>query len=198
MIAIYNRVKELEIYAEENNIPIMERKGINFLMNYIKENDVSTILEIGTAIGYSAINMALVKSNIRIISIEKDQKRYLEAIKNIKNFGLEKQIYLILGDALDVSLDAKFDLIFIDAAKGQYIKFFEKFSTNLEENGSIITDNIYFHGLVLSEEEIKSKNLRGIVEKIRKYIAFLKNNKKFHTKFYKVGDGISVSKKRGE
>lgn len=198
MITIYSEIKQLEKYAEENNIPIMERKGLNFLMDFIKTNEVKTILEIGTAIGYSAINMALVREDIHIISIERDEKRYLEALKNIKSFGLDKQISLILGDALEVSIKQKFDMVFIDAAKGQYIKFFDKFSDNLKEGGAIITDNIYFHGLVLSEEEIVSKNLRGIVDKIRKYIAFLKNHKKFTTKFYKVGDGVSVSIKKGD
>lgn len=198
MIYIYTDMKLLEKYAEENNIPIMEKKGITFLMNFIKMNNVKTILEIGTAIGYSAINMAMVDEDIQVVSIERDQKRYLEAIKNIKHFGLDKQINLILGDALEVEIKNKFDLVFIDAAKGQYIKFFDKYCNNLNKRGVIITDNIYFHGLVLSDEEIKSKNLRGIVDKIKKYIAFLKANKKFITKFYKVGDGISISLKKEE
>lgn len=185
--------KQIEKYAEEKNIPIMQKSGINFLTKYIEENNIKNILEIGTAIGYSAIKMALVNDKIKVTTIEKDTERYLTALKNIKDFDLEKRITLISGDALDIELDGKFDLIFIDAAKGQYIKFFEKYSKNLKKNGVIVSDNLDFHGFVKQEERIISKNLRQLVNKIRNYIEFLKNNTDFTTTFYKVGDGISVS-----
>lgn len=187
--------KQIEKYAEEHNVPIMQKSGINFLKKYISENNVKNILEIGSAIGYSAIKMALVSDKVKVTTIEKDNERYLMALKNIKEFDLEKRITLISGDALNVELEDKFDLIFIDAAKGQYIKFFEKYSKNLKKNGVIISDNLDFHGLVEQEERIASKNLRQLVNKIRNYIDFLKNNTEFTTKFYKIGDGISVSTK---
>lgn len=185
--------KQLEKYAEEKNIPIMQKTGINFLTKYIEENNVKNILEIGTAIGYSAIKMALVNDKIKVTTIEKDTDRYLTALKNIKDFELEKRITLISGDALEVNLEDKYDLIFIDAAKGQYIKFFEKYSKNLKKNGVIVSDNLDFHGFVNQEERIVSKNLRQLVNKIRNYIEFLKENTEFTTTFYKVGDGISIS-----
>lgn len=185
--------KQIEKYAEEFNIPIMEKSGINFLTKYITENNVKSILELGSAIGYSAIKMALVNEKIKVTTIERDDERYLIALKNIKEFGLEKRITLVHADALEIDLEEKYDLIFIDAAKGQYIKFFEKYSKNLNKNGVIISDNIEFHGFVNQEERIESKNLRQLVNKIRNYIDFLKNNKEFTTKFYKIGDGISVS-----
>ena len=187
--------KQIEKYAEEHNVPIMQKSGINFLTKYISENNVKNILEIGSAIGYSAIKMALVNDKVKVTTIEKDDERYLMALKNIKEFDLEKRITLISGDALNVELEDKFDLIFIDAAKGQYIKFFEKYSKNLKKNGVIISDNLDFHGLVEQEERIPSKNLRQLVNKIRNYIDFLKNNTEFTTKFYKIGDGISISTK---
>ena len=188
--------KSIEKYAEEHNIPIMEKTGIKFLTKYIEENNVKSILEIGSAIGYSAIKMALVNENIKITTIEKDNVRYMEALKNIKDFGLEKRITLIYGDALLLNIEDKYDLIFIDAAKGQYINFFEKYSKNLNKKGIIISDNIDFHGLVNKEERIESKNLRQLVDKIRRYIDFLKENASFETTFYKVGDGVSISRKR--
>lgn len=188
-------LKHIEKYAEEYNIPIMEKDGIRFLTKYILENNVKNILEIGSAIGYSAIKMALIDDSIKVTTIERDNNRYLEALKNIKNFGLEKRITLIYGDALLINLDDKYDLIFIDAAKGQYTKFFEKYSRNLNENGAIVTDNINFHGFVNQTERIVNKNLMQLVDKIRKYIEFLKENVDFTTKFYKVGDGISISRK---
>lgn len=190
-----NDFKYIEKYAEEHNIPIMEKTGINFLTKYIKENNIKNILEIGSAIGYSAIKMALVDEKIKITTIEKNDSRYLEALKNIKNFNLEKQITLVLADALDIELSEQYDLIFIDAAKGQYIKFFEKFKKNLKKSGVIISDNIMFHGYVEKKERIESKNLRQLVNKIKNYIDFLENNDEFNTIFYKIGDGISVSER---
>lgn len=193
-----SNLKEIEEYAEINNIPIMDKKGINFLCKFIETNEIKTILEIGTAIGYSAIKMALVNKNIHIVSIERDQERYIEAVKNIKKFKLDKRITLVLGDALDLNVDfqEKFDMIFIDAAKSQYIKFFNKFEKNLEDDGVIVSDNMNFHGLV-DESEIKSKNLRQLITKLKKYISFLEENDKYDTKFYKVGDGVAITAKKG-
>lgn len=187
--------KHILEYADEYNIPIMEKSGIKFLTKYIEENNIKNILEIGTAIGYSAIKMSLVNDNIKVTTIERDNTRYIEALKNIKDFNLDKRITLIYGDALDLKISDKFDLIFIDAAKSQYINFFSKFSKNLKKNGVIISDNIKFHGLVDQTERIESKNLRQLVDKLRKYISFLNESNDFITKFYKIGDGISVSKK---
>ena len=191
-----NLIKEMEIYAEEKNIPIMQKKGIDFLCKIISKSDVKNILEIGTAIGYSAIKMALVNEDINVTSIERDQDRYIMALSNIKKAKLDKRINVIYKDALDVKIKGKYDLIFIDAAKGQYIKFFEKFKENLNPGGIIISDNLSFHGLVEQKERIESRNLRQLVGKIRKYVEFLENNKEFKTKFYKVGDGIAVSLKK--
>ena len=189
-----NGIKEIKEYAEKENVPIMQDDGIEFLTTFIIKNQVKTVLEIGTAIGYSAIKMALSSPNLRVVSIERDEKRYLEAVKNIKKVQLEDRITLIFKDALDVKLEDKFDLIFIDAAKSQSIHFFEQFERNLNDRGYIVTDNLNFHGYVFKkEEEIKSKNLRALVRKIKDYHKYLEENKKFKTEFYDIGDGISVS-----
>ncbi|MBQ2639889.1 MAG: O-methyltransferase [Bacilli bacterium] len=197
MVENYSIVKDIKKYASDNKIPIMLDDGINFLTNFIIKNQVKNILEIGTAIGYSAIKMCLCSPNVKVTSIERNETRYLEALKNIKRLNLEDRITLIYNDAENVKLDDKFDLIFIDAAKAQNIKFFESFEKNLNTNGFIITDNLKFHGLVdKDEEEIKSRNVRGLVRKIKEYIKFLENNKKYNTEFYDLGDGISVSIKK--
>ena len=188
-------LEEIEEYAKENNVPIMMKDGIDFLTNYIKENNVKNILELGTAIGYSSIKMALVDKDIYVTTIERDENRYNEAIKNIKKVELGNQINAILDDAFNIDLDFKFDLIFIDAAKAQNIKFFNKFKNNLSENGVIITDNLKFHGLVDSEY-IESRNVRGLVRKIKNYVQFLKENEEFETTFLEIGDCISISKKK--
>ena len=191
---VYVQLKEIEEYAKDNHVPIMLKDGIDFLTDYIKKNEIKSILEVGTAIGYSAISMALVSNDIKITTIERDSKMYDLAIKNIKSFNLESRVEVIFEDALNVEINNKYDLIFIDAAKSQYIKFFEKFKHNLNFNGVIVTDNLFFHGLVENPEGC-SRNTRQLVEKIRKYVEFLKENKEFDTKFISIGDGISISKK---
>lgn len=191
----YSALKEIQIYAEENNVPIMTNDGITFLTNYIIKYKVQKILEVGTAIGYSAIMMALANPEAEITTIERDEKRYLEAIKNIKKFGLEDRINLIYKDAFDVNINEEFDLIFIDAAKAQNTKFFEKFEKNLKNTGTIITDNMNFHGLVDKDpSEIESRNLRALLRKVRDYKKFLEENEKYETEFYDIGDGIAVSR----
>lgn len=189
-----NSIKE---YAYTNNIPIMQDEGINYLINYIKENNIKNILEIGTAIGYSAIMMCMADKDVSVVTIERDEKRYLEAIKNIKKFKLEERIHLIYNDALEVKLNNQYDLIFIDAAKAQNKNIFERFEKNLRESGTIITDNMNFHGLIFEDEKnITSRNLRQLVRKIKDYHIFLENNNYYETEILNIGDGIAISIKK--
>ena len=161
-------ISQMRQYAEDYNIPIMVDEGINFLRNFIAKYNIKIILEIGTAIGYSAIMMASVKEDIYVTTIERDEKRYLEAVKNIKKAGLQDRINIIYKDALEVDLEEKFDMIFIDAAKAQYTNFFNKFDYNLIPNGTVITDNMSFHGLVdQDEDKIESRNLKQLVKYTR-------------------------------
>ena len=193
----YAKVKEIREYARDNKVPIMNQEGIDFLTTFIIKHQIKNVLEIGTAIGYSAIMMSLCSPNLKVTTIERDEERYLEAIKNIKKLSLEDRITLIFNDALKTRVEGKYDLIFIDAAKAQNIKFFELFERNLNDGGFIITDNMYFHGLVKkNEKEIKSRNVRGIVRKIKGYITFLKENDDYNTTIYDIGDGIAVSEKK--
>ena len=188
-------MNDIEEYARVNNIPIMQKDGIEFLCNYIKDNNITNILEIGTAIGYSAIKMCLVSDNVKVTTIERDIERYNIAIENIDKFDLNDRINVILGDALDINLADKFDLIFIDAAKSQYIKFFEKFEVNLNDKGVIVSDNLSFHGLVEDPSKTHNRNTKQLVGKIKKYIDYLKNNNKYTTTFYSLGDGVAISVK---
>ena len=191
-------MKELEEYAKINNIPIMQKDGILYLINYIKENNIKNILEIGSAIGYSSIIMASINSDIRITTIERDKDRYDLAVFNIKKYNLDKQINIIYGDAVDTDIAGMYDLIFIDAAKGKNIFFFEKYKNNLVKGGTIITDNLSFHGLVEDSDLVKTKNQRGIVNKIKDFISFLDNNEEFATEYIPVGDKIAISKRRSD
>ena len=190
-------IKEMEHYAQENNVPIIQKESIVYIMKYIKEHNIKSILEIGSAIGYSAILMASVSDDIKLTTIERDQTRYMECLKNIKKSEMDKRITVLYQDALEVNLTGvSYDLIFIDAAKGQNINFFEKYKNFLNEGGTIITDNIAFHGMVGKSSEIESKNLRELVQKIENYIEYLKNNDEFNTEFLSIGDGLSVSTRK--
>lgn len=192
-------ILEMENYAKENNVPIIEKESIAFIMKYIKANNIQNILEIGSAIGYSTILMATANTDVKVTTIERDETRYMECLKNVKKAELDKKINVVYQDALEVNLsNVSYDLIFIDAAKGQYKKFFEKFKHFLAPNGVIITDNLQFHGLVGKKETIESKNLRALVDKIETYIEFLKENEEFETKFLEIGDGLSVSMRKSD
>lgn len=185
-------------YAKTNKVPIINDEGLGFINQLVRLLKPNAILEIGTAIGYSAINMALSYEGAFIDTIERNPHLAKIAQKNIDNCNLSERIHIYEADALDIDLNvlkAKYDLIFIDAAKSQYIKFFEKFEVLLGDNGIIISDNILFHGLVTAKEKIESKNLRHLVQKIKDYNKYLAKHKKYLTTFYNLGDGMAISEK---
>ncbi len=189
-------IREMEEYAKINDVPIMQHEGIDFMCNFIKKNNIKNILEIGSAIGYSAIRMANLNPNIKIVTVERDDIRYQKAVENIKKAKMENQITIIHGDALETVIDGEFDMLFIDAAKAQYIKFFERYEKNLVKNGYVITDNLKFHGFVEHRELVTSRNLRQLVTKIGKFVDYLKNRDDFETKFFDFGDGVGISRKK--
>ena len=193
---VEDKIKELEVSARSRGIPIMMSDGIDYLCDYINENNIKNILEIGSAIGYSAIRMALVDNDIKITTIERDNERYNEAVRNIDEFSLGGQIEIMLGDAMDTEVNGLYDLIFIDASKGHNIDFFNKYKKNLREHGVIITDNLSFHGLVENEELAITRGQRGIVRKIKNFIEFLDKQEDFYTEYISLGDKIAVSKRK--
>ncbi|MFO7969347.1 MAG: O-methyltransferase [Candidatus Izemoplasmatales bacterium] len=189
-------VKSLLNQANNLKIPIITDEGIHFLIQLIKIHSSKKVLEIGSAIGYSSILMALF-TDVTITTIERDEKIAKLALKNIKKANLSNRINLIIADANDVSIsEDDFDLIFIDAAKASYINFFEKFAKNLKSNGLIICDNLLFKGQVNEPELIKSRNRRQLVKKIDKFNQYLINQENFDSYIYNIGDGISISIKK--
>ena len=195
MDRISKLIKEIEEYGIKNNVPIMSEDTIETIKNIITVNEFHTILEVGTAIGYSTICFASTPGVTNITSIERDPIRSAIAVNNVKESGL-KNITLRHTDALEIELNDKYDLIIIDAAKSQNMKFFNKFKENLNEDGIIIIDNLSFHGYVNQEERIKSRNLRQMVNKIRKFLDFLNNNEEFTVKYIEVGDTLGVCKRK--
>lgn len=196
------QIKEMERYAEQHRVPIMDMAGIETMLQLLKIAKPKKILEIGTAIGYSAIRMAKALPDANIVTIERDRERYERALFYIDKTGTSGQIRVIFGDALDVCGDvakyAPFDVIFIDAAKGQYQRFFQMYEPLLEESGIIITDNVLFKGLVATEGPIENKRIRQLVSKIRRYNEWLIGRTDYETVILPIGDGIAISRKRGE
>ncbi|MBS4191395.1 O-methyltransferase [Bacillus sp. FJAT-49705] len=192
-------LEQMEQFAKENGVPIMELAGIEAMLQLLRIHSPKNILEIGTAIGYSALRMAYACPSSKIITIERDADRYLLAEKYIQEAEKEAQIHIIKGDALEAEADIKkyapFDVIFIDAAKGQYQRFFEIYSQYLCSNGMIITDNVLFKGLVY-ESNIENKRIRNLVKKINDFNQWLMNHPDYFTVIIPVGDGIAISKKR--
>lgn len=191
--------RRMEMDATENNVPIMEKTGIEAMLQILRIQDPKSILEVGTAIGYSALRMADALPNCQIVTIERDVERYTAAEKYIQIADKSTQIHLIKGDALEV-VDlvenfTPFDAIFIDAAKGQYKRFFEIYSKYLSDHGLIITDNVLFKGLVC-EPEIDNRRIRSLVRKIDEYNHWLMGHPDYQTVILPVGDGVAISKKR--
>lgn len=190
-------LEEIANRAREGYIPIIRDNTAQALISVCKEKNPKKILEIGTAIGYSGLLM-LQNCQAYLYTIEKDEQRLAEAEKNFKLFGQEARVKLILDDAL-IALEKlckdneKFDLIFLDGAKGQYIKYYPLIKKLLNRDGILFTDNIYMHGMVKSEGKIAHKH-RSMVVNLRKYIELLKNDKDFTTDFYDIDDGYSISK----
>ena len=192
-------IAEIKTYAKKEAVPIIKDETQQFICERIEEiakiKPQVHVLEIGSAIGYSAIQFARTAENVFVTTIEIDIDRHLKAQQNVSDSGLKDRITTIYGDALVTQIDGQFDVIFIDAAKAQYIKFFEKYKENLADGGIIISDNLSFHGMVEDLSLTNNYSTKKLVKKIQKYIEFLKTNPDFTTEFFKCGDGISVSKR---
>ena len=192
---IYNR---LENIAKEEGIPIIMQEAGYFIQMVCSIYKPKHVLEIGTAIGYSAL-WILDSSDAFLETIEIDEERVARSQQLFNETGYTERVKVHYGDAIDIlptfHKEYPFDLVFIDAAKGQYIKYFEQLETLTKSGAIVITDNVFFHGMVPGINE-PSKKLEPLIKKIKQYNLMLKNNEKWHTTFYSVGDGISVSIKR--
>ncbi|MFQ3542684.1 O-methyltransferase [Halobacillus rhizosphaerae] len=189
-------VHQMEKYAEENGVPIMEPLGIHFLMQMVRIKQPKRILEVGTAIGYSALRMLEAYPDCHIVSIERDEVRYKEALENVKKFGDEGKIQIILGDALEVQQQVKkegpYDLLFIDAAKGKYEEFFKLYSPLVTENGLIISDNVLFKGYVAAPDQASAR-MAKLAGKIRNFNQKLMEHPDFSTTIVPIGDGVALT-----
>lgn len=190
---------EMEQYAQEFEVPIMELTGIETMLQLLRIQQPKSILEVGTAIGYSALRMAFTLPTTKIVTIERDAERLEKAKEFVKRAEKQSQIVLISGDALEVEAEIKeyapYDTIFIDAAKAQYRRFFDMYSKYLSDTGIIITDNVLFKGMV-AEGNIENRNIRALVRKIKDFNSWLMRHPDYDTVIIPVGDGLAISKKR--
>ncbi len=186
-------MNNLKYFALSKHIPIISDEALSVIKTVIMANNYKTMLELGTAIGYSSI---MLSDNLNYIeTIEKKSALYEEALNQIALHQKENIIIARLGDALKLTpLKDKYDLIFIDAAKGQYINYFKRFQDYLNDGGAIITDNLNFHNLEL---EFVSKQTKKLLKKIDDFKSFLITNNDFETSFLDQGDGLSISIRKG-
>lgn len=191
-------LKEMEEYAELNHVPIIQPEVARFLSFIIKSKEIKNILEVGTAIGYSAITMHNAAGDCRIVTIERDMDMAQKAQEYISKAGLSKSIEIVCGEA-DLKLlemDDSFDLIFLDAAKGQYLDFFKHCDRMLKKGGILFADNVLFRGMIATNELLIRRKIT-IVKRLRKYLKFMSDNQDYDTSILPLGDGVLVSLKIG-
>lgn len=175
----------------------MNDGGLAFLLELIVKENVSSILELGTAVAYSSIRMASLREDIHVDTVEKEAEMVLEARKNISEAGLEGRITVYQEEAESFVSDKVYDLIFVDAAKAQYAKYLERYLPNLKEDGVMVFDNMVFHDMIYHVDDLKNRGTRSMVRKIIKFRESVKNDERFDIMMYdSIGDGILVLRRR--
>jgi len=184
---------ELEEYAKENSVPISQPESIRLTEILLKLKNPERILEIGSAIGYSAIRMAL-SSNAEITTIELSDEMADKAEENIEKMGLSDRIKVLRGDAAEVikTLETDFDVIFMDAAKGHYMDFFNECDRLIKKGGLLISDNVLYKGMTATDDLVVRRKIT-IVRRLRAYLEMLKENKSYSTAIVPIGDGVALS-----
>lgn len=193
---IQTLIEEIKSYAKEHYVPIVRNNTIEKIVAIIKEKQYKNILEIGTAIGYSGILMLNCKET-KLTTIEKDEVRAKEAINNFEKAGLLNRTTLLIGDAYEILLklnqsNQKYDFIFLDGPKGQYIRYFPFLKNLLENGGTLFADNILLGGLLTDEKRVTHKN-RAMVNNMKSFVNAVQEDKDFQTEIYKIDDGFTIS-----
>ena len=181
--------------ALKNHVPIIEDDSLEYISNILKEKRPNKILEIGTAVGYSAINFSkyLVGENAKVLTIEIKEQMYEKAIQNITLMGLQDKIEVINADATKYlkNINEQFDVVFIDAAKGQYLVFLEEAIRLCKIGGIIIADNMLYRGRTLSD--YNEHKHRTATNRLREYLVQMKEDERLDSTLIKVGDGLAIS-----
>ncbi len=191
------QLAEMERYAKENEVPISQPESIRMIEVLLKMMGAKRILEIGTAIGYSAIRMSRA-TDAEVVTVELIDKTADIAEANIRAAGLEDKIKLIRGDGKEVISQMEgegiFDVIFVDAAKGQYMEVFPHCDRLLRRGGILVSDNILYKGMTATDELVVHRKIT-IVRRLRRYLEMLKENPHYTTSIVPIGDGVAISYK---
>lgn len=196
-------LRELEIYAKENNVPIVHKEVSELLKVLLKVDRPKNILEVGCAIGYSSILFATtVGDDVKITTVERNEDMIERAKENIKRAGFENNITILEGDAEELlsKVEGEFDMIFLDAAKGQYKLFYDMVIDKLKIGGILISDNILYKGMVAHDDFVVRRK-KTIVKRMRNYLDYICNCDYLSTSLIPIGDGVALSykeKERGE
>lgn len=191
-------IKELEDFAEENGVPIVQKEAARLLEFMVNVKKPKKILELGTAIGYSSILMELAAgNNVEITTIERDDKMVEYATENIKKAGFEDKITILHGDCLDIleTLNDEYDLIFMDAGKGHYSHFLPHCLRMLAKDGMIIADNVLFRGMVACKDLMIKRKIT-IVKRMKNYMETVSQDPNLLTTVLPMGDGIALTVRR--
>lgn len=191
-------IAAMKNYAEAQHVPIMEDEGIRHLTALLREQQPEKILEIGSAIGFSALKMAEALPGAAIDTIERDSIRFTKAVEFISSSGYREQIRLFEGDALEMDLsllEDSYDAIFIDAAKGQYERFFEKYEVLLKSGGVIYCDNMHMHGMSAVPLTEIPRRKRTMIRNLRNFKETMMQREDYDTKLLDMGDGIMICRK---
>lgn len=192
--------EKLRCYAEEHNVPILRRDAAALIRVLIHSAKPARILEIGTAIGYSAAIMAEILPCAHIDTVEIDPDLVVTARKNFKELGFDSRIRVIAGDAAEVlpSLKYPYDMIFMDAAKGQYIVLYDDAMRLLNAGGLLVCDNCIFYGKILDDPGSAPHKHRTIVTNLRAFLQKMMSDERLAPSLLNVGDGMAVAYKKGE
>lgn len=190
-------IQKIKSYAKDNQVPIIQDAGLDYLLFMVKETGSRKILELGTAIGYSSINMAKLSKDIEIITLERNEEMYKEALKNIEAEGLSSQIEAVLTDIPEYQTDKIFDFIFVDAGKAHYMDYLNQFIGNLKDDGIMFFDNLNFHDMYKDPDSIKNRNTRQLVKKINKFYNSITSNPDYLCELHReIGDGILILRRK--
>lgn len=186
---------EIEKFARQNHIPVLLDDSAKFLAEFVAKFKPNSILEIGTAVGYSGSIMLSACKEACLTTIEIDEESYTRATQTFSSLNLSDRVEQILGDGYEAilklkALNKKYDLIFLDGPKGQYLKYYPILLEMLEDSGCLLVDNVLFHGLVRSKEDVGHKK-RAMVTKLRKFLNEIETRADLKTTIHEIGDGIA-------
>ena len=192
-------LQEIEREALDDGVPIIKRPTQNLIRFILRHANIKKVLEVGTAVGFSSIFMTeYMGQDSKVITIENMESRIIKAHENIKKSGKEYQIQVIEGDAtVELSkIEGSFDMIFIDAAKGQYNNYFNDIISKLKKGGILVSDNVLQDGDIVNSRYAVTRRNRTIHSRMREYLYMITHNEEVDTIVLPIGDGVTISIKK--